>query len=400
MRFRTFATGATIVVAAACSTTITTEATTGTTSTSVAVSSSSSSGQCICDAVDGGSSTTSAMTSSSSGSGAGGLGGSGGAGGLGGSGGVDAGTLASPPPAQGMQPANGTADATFAAKQLYIGDTDWNGAPDKANGWKNFGYNIDGVAPSNLAGFCKPVVGASNNVHVEGINGIENSFGHIILQILLGLSSNVSSTINQGIAAGNFTLLFTVDKLGAGSSYNPIPSRYDAGGKLGTPPSFNGTDAWPVIQGTTVDFPNAYVVNDTWVSGPPASLAISLPIAGFDLALHLNHAVVTMNLNTSYNVVERGVISGVIPTADLQNQVVMAAGSFDPSLCMGPTILAIVQQIAQASDILQDGTQDPNKTCDGISIGLGFVGALEQLGPTQPAVITPNPCGPADAGPG
>ena len=51
-------------------------------------------------------------------------------------------------------------------------------------------------------------------------------------------------------------------------------------------------------------------------------------------------------------------------------------------------------QIAQASDILTDGTQDPTKPCDGISIGLGFDGALVQLGtPVAPPPPPTNPCG-------
>ena len=45
---------------------------------------------------------------------------------------------------------------------------------------------------------------------------------------------------------------------------------------------------------------------------------------------------------------------------------------------------------------MQDGTQDPTKTCDGISIGLGFDAELVQLGPIAPPAATPNPC--ADAG--
>jgi hypothetical protein len=51
-------------------------------------------------------------------------------------------------------------------------------------------------------------------------------------------------------------------------------------------------------------------------------------------------------------------------------------------------------QIAQASDILQDGTQDPTLPCDGISIGLGFDAVLDQLGPmVAPKPPPPNPCG-------
>jgi ubiquinone/menaquinone biosynthesis C-methylase UbiE len=152
----------------------------------------------------------------------------------GGSGGADAGTLASPPGPGPMQPPTGTGTTTFAVTKLYIGDTDPDGTPDVANGWTHFGYNIDGVAPNNLAGFCKPLFNASpSQVHKEGINGIENSFGHNILPVLLGINSQVSATINQAITNGYFTLLFSLDQLGTGVSDNPLTSHYAAAGQLG-----------------------------------------------------------------------------------------------------------------------------------------------------------------------
>ncbi len=48
-----------------------------------------------------------------------------------------------------------------------------------------YGYNIDGVAPGDAAAFCQPMQGASATpVHEEGIDGIENAFGHIVLPLL------------------------------------------------------------------------------------------------------------------------------------------------------------------------------------------------------------------------
>jgi len=45
---------------------------------------------------------------------------------------------------------------------------------------------------------------------------------------------------------------------------------------------------------------------------------------------------------------------------------------------------------------MSDGTQDPTQTCDGISIGLGFDGALVQVGAAVAPTSPPNPC--ADGG--
>ena len=73
----------------------------------------------------------------------------------------------------------------------------------------------------------------------------------------------------------------------------------------------------------------------------------------------------------------------------------MVEGAISTSSCTAS--MNILESIGQASDIMQDGTQDPTKTCDGISIGLGFTATIDQVGPTVPAMTTPDPC--ADAGP-
>jgi hypothetical protein len=51
-----------------------------------------------------------------------------------------------------------------------------------------------------------------------------------------------------------------------------------------------------------------------------------------------------------------------------------------------------LRHIQQASDILTDGTQDPTKTCDGISIGLGFEMVDAARGGVGPASATLMAC--------
>ncbi|HEY2365979.1 MAG TPA: hypothetical protein VGH87_06315, partial [Polyangiaceae bacterium] len=70
------------------------------------------------------------------------------------------------------------------------------------------------------------------------------------------------------------------------------------------------------------------------------------------------------------------------------------AGRISQSLC-GSAFDGIAQQITQASDIKKDGSNAPGATCDGISIGLGFVGK-KIANPTKVAVddgsVPPDPC--------
>jgi hypothetical protein len=161
---------------------------------------------------------------------------------------------------------------------------------------------------------------------------------------------------------------------------------------------FDGSDVWPLVSGTKIGFASSYIVGDTWVSGTSLQSAtgpfvLRLLVSDFPVTLKILLPRLAMTLDPTHTKATSGIISGVLLTSDFEAEVQAIAGAFDPSLCSGPTIQSILQQIAQASDILHDGTQDPTKPCDAISIGLGFDAVREQLGPTVPAPAPlPDPC--------
>jgi hypothetical protein len=333
-----------------------------------------------------------------------------------GTGGGASGTHANPPPPPAMKAPDGTASTTFAVSQLYLGDTNPDGTPNMANGWKNYGYDLDGkISTATSTDLCKPRDNnAPKNVYPDGTNGIDNSFGKNILPIILGLASDASSKINDSIKQGSFTIMLDMEKLGTGGDYNPMVTQLYAGANFadannGAAPKFDGTDKWPVVpellnnptditKGSKVQFPMSYLTGNTWVSGSKGNVTLSLSIAGFTLDLTIGNAVLTGELSADHKSIKHGIIAGVLPTDDLIASLKKVAGAFDPSLCSGATIDSIASQIAQASDILKDGTQDPTKSCDGISIGLGFDAALVQLGDIAPAAMPkPDPCS-ADGG--
>jgi len=331
-----------------------------------------------------------------------------------GSGGGAAGTHAEPPAPPAMTPGDGATSVTFAISKLYLGDTDPNGTPDKTNGWKNYGYDLDGkISTAASTDLCQVRDNASpKNVYPDGNDGIDNSFGKLILPIILGISSTAPTAINDSITTGKFTVMLDMLKLGTGTNYNPLTTNLYAGGDLGSDPKFDGTDMWPVLPsllndptsiagGSKVSFASSYVTNNTWVSGSKGNVLLALTISGFTLNLEIANAVITLQLDPTHKHGTSGVIAGVLQTEALTTQLQMVAGSFDPTLCSGPTIESIISQITQASDILQDGTQDPTKPCDGISIGLGFDAELVELGPiAPPPTAKANPCGTGGGGAG
>jgi hypothetical protein len=310
---------------------------------------------------------------------------------------------------------------TFAVGQWFFGVTDPDGGPDKANGWKHFGFDLDGqiseaCAPGSFASLCMVRDRASSQVvQQNGDDGIDNAFGGLILPILLGVSSSFSLKANDDLSLGGQTLLLDLENLGTGTDYFPLTARLYDGAPLGKRPARDGSDVWPVRADLLTDPTNvgssklqtttSYVVGNTWVARFHGDLPIKTTLSGIPLTLLVNDPLIAMTLDPQHQTVTGGTIAGVIATDTLVAEARYVAALYDPTdLCSGPTLDSILKQITQASDILADGTQDPTKPCTGISIGLGFDAYRVQLGPiAPPETPPPSPCtdaGTGDAGSG
>jgi len=306
-----------------------------------------------------------------------------------------------------MPPPPNAPDVTFAISKLFLGDTDRDGTPNKVSGWKQYGFDLDHKISTALSvDLCIPRKNAPvKTVYPDGNNGIDNAFGKNILPMFLGLSSTFSADENARITKGEHTLLFHVQKLGPDIDYNPLLGREYAGANLGQPPKFDGSDTWPVnpaslvnpadIMSAKTQFPQSYLTANTWVGIAQGDLDFSLAVLGASAVLPIKHAIVTMDLSLDHKAAQNGTIAGVITVNDFVAYLKKAAGTFDPSLCSGPTIDSILAQLEQAADILADTSQDPTKLCDAISIGLGFDAKVVKLGAIAPPVMpSPDPCAP------
>lgn len=288
------------------------------------------------------------------------------------------------PPAapEGATAADGTDDAVYAVSKLYLGDTDRDGKSDKANpAWKKFGYNLDGkISNKDATDLCQPVEGASKSVvYPDGDKGIDNAFGKSIASLLSDLEFGTPK-VNEQLATGSFTLLLKLDKLGAGASYDPVSASLYGGEKLGHAPLNDGSDVWPLVPelldasgNPTITFPGAYLNDNTFVSGEPTKITIAIDIGGVALNLAINKAVLTAKLSSDHKTATEGTIAGVIKTSDLLDAIAKIPDAADLMDTVGPIL-------SQAADILADGTQDPSKPCDAISVGLGFDLVQAQLG--------------------
>jgi hypothetical protein len=313
-----------------------------------------------------------------------------------------------PPPPKGAPTGDGSG-YTFAVSKLYLGGTDRNGATNK-NAWKDFGYNLDKlISTAASTDVCKPNAGGSPKVHEDGFEGIDNAFGKELWPLITGLAPTAEVDINESIADGSFTIIVDMTNLGTEANYLSILSRLYAGTELMDPPRWDGTDMWPVapelltdpndITSSEVVFPESYLNENTWVSGTPGVLTLAVSVQGFELNLQITQATISMKLDESRSQASEGTIAGVIEVETLISELRKVAGSFSQSLCEGTTFDGIANQLRKACDILADGTQDPNKTCNSISVGLGFDALPVQLGEvSDPVPPGEDPCAPGGNG--
>jgi hypothetical protein len=106
-----------------------------------------------------------------------------------------------------------------------------------------------------------------------------------------------------------------------------------------------------------------------------------------------------MQLDPQRRSATNGTLAGVLAPADIAAEARRLGGNIDPDVCSGSVVIdSLVTLIQQAADILLDATQDPAKTCDGISIGLGFNAVRAELGPIAAREAPPPSSCPEDAG--
>lgn len=320
------------------------------------------------------------------------------------------------PPAPGpAQPGDAGASVAFAVDRLFLGDTDRNGNKTPGS-WKEYGFNIDGLVSSAAStGLCKPAAGAEpSDIYPDGAGGIDNSFGKNLVNLIGTLLTDPSTRVSDAIANGDFTVILKIDGLGDQPSYNPLTAKLYGGAALGAAPAWDGSDRWPVvselledtqdIESAKVVFPDSYVVDNTWVSGPEpqGTLKLNLTISNNTIGLTISNLRIAMDLAPDHKSVVKGTIAGVLETDVLVEELRNVISAAFPSFCEGPGLDSTLAQVRRAADIMKDGSQDPSQECNAISIGIGFTAKQVQLGDiAPPAEATSTPCGdtsPTDGG--
>jgi len=311
------------------------------------------------------------------------------------------------PPSEPDGPeADGNTPTVLAVSRLFLGDTDRDGNRSD-DAWRQYGYNLDGrVSDAGDDDHCQPVSGAADSVKEDGEDGIDNGFGHGVLSVMSLLEERPTENAASQIESGRFTYLIPLNNLGAGLNQTGVDAALLHGAPLSDPPLFDGTDIWPVtaesvndgdLNDPRVAFPNSFVADGTWSSGPYTDFQLVVSISDIPLTFNLHEAVITMDVEGtgSEAVATNGIIAGVLERDELAEEFRRAAGAINPTFCSGLIIEQLLTNIRRTADIMSDGSNgDSSETCDGISVGLGFEARAVSLG--EVAAELPPPDDPCD----
>jgi hypothetical protein len=283
----------------------------------------------------------------------------------------------------------------LAIKQLSWGE-------GNSGQWKSFGFDLDGKASTaSSTDLCQPNSGASPSIpYPDGDQGIDNSFGKNILPMLLAIDSTWVGDIQTALDSGAFTTLLNACLTPQGDAQSLDAKLFD-GTPLGAAPRWDGTDSWPVKPELLTDpsdpsssrfiFSGGSITGSIYDAGS-GTFVMSLPmhVSGMtgELRLTIHSARVTMTLSPDRKSAVGGRLGGVLDTEELVAEVTKVGALV--GLCGSATLNSLVTQVRQASDIMNDGTQNPMATCNGISIGVGFQMQQAQLGAVGPSVSGPT----------
>lgn len=275
----------------------------------------------------------------------------------------------------------------LAIDEIFLGANGFDGTA-ASDAWKEFGFDIDGQATAaDTSKHCLPAQGGSAGDFVDGPMGRDNSFGRNVLPAVNALVPPLDKQANDAIATGQFTQIFAFEGLGSEADVPSLVTRVYGGAPLGKAPAWKGSDCWPVLHETLTDpkdvasakttFATAKLVNNRWDSNGEQVFDLTLNVAGLALPITIHRARMSVQLAPTHQGGALGQIGGLVKTEEFVSRLRIVAGFLGSTACdVFDSTLA--NQIRRASDLLEDGTQDPTKTCNAISVGIGF--SLRQVG--------------------
>lgn len=323
-------------------------------------------------------------------------------------------------PAKSGLPTTSDASINFAARYLWLGETDKTAAfTSDPSAWITFGYNIDGkVTTSTSTDVCTLDPNALPTAQVDGNEGADDSFGeNLVGDISIAFGGGISADLSKKIGLGFFTFQFDTTGLSTSTTQTNtgLSAEVFGGSRFAGMPTFTLADSWPVdpatladgvslVHGAKISFSDAYVVNGVWVSGDPTDIIFTIAVSQESLVLVFHQAVATFQHtldDAGAHHARSGMIAGILKASELITSIKGVIGGISGGQYCGlvPTFAA---KIEAAQDIMENGTNVEGSPCNGISVAIAFTADQIQLPTTVGPIKTSDasvPSCPSDAGP-
>jgi hypothetical protein len=293
-----------------------------------------------------------------------------------------------------MMPPMCSADEStvLAATELFFGE-------GNSGEWKKVGWNLDNLeSTATSKDVCKPKAGASPSTpYPDGDGGIDNSFGKNLLPVILQLYPTWVDDIYKSIQNGFFTSMLKIECLPETGDAPLLNTKLFGATPLPNKPVWDGTDTWSVApellsdptdpDSSTIIFGQSSVTGTLFDAGKNGTFVLSVPLKTMtdstSIKLTLYAAKLQMTLADDRKSSTNGMLGGVLNTEEFVAEVKKVGALL--GLCGTSVLDNVITQVRQSSDILTDGTQDPERECDGISMGMGFNMSQVLLGDVGPA---------------
>jgi hypothetical protein len=306
--------------------------------------------------------------------------------------------LAQPPERPAIPAAGDDVEIVFVMKAIHFGDgLDASGRPE----YLDLGYDLDGLCtgPGREAAGCTAPDWLDLDLR-DGDRGQDNSVGKLLLsqEATFAASIITSDQLNANVADGINapTSVLRIRDFGGLGEDDRVEVDWFVTGALGSPPTFTGADAWPVLASTLADpeastgaatvshfrDPNAFVTQRVLVA---RFERVQIPL--LDVYFNVQDLVLTGRLNPVIGTgewrLEDGILTGWTTSQELLRVIpLIAESSFGVSLCTDnaanyPTVKRF---ICAAADLAEDGSTDGSALCLRHSVGARFEAAPGALG--------------------
>lgn len=288
----------------------------------------------------------------------------------------------------------------LAVSKLDLGSLDEQGYLDMDR-WRTYGYDLDHQdTPKTGPGTCAPVTESKEWSFEDGEDGIDNTFGRMVGNLLYLLDGQPPYDIESTLAEGAPTLLFDLQDLGTLPVYSSISAAIYESTTLLSPPKYDGTDVFPVSAestqegGETPDLKlvESYVADDgehgTWVARGEGTRTMRItigdpknPALAFRMRIHEPIVAIKLTEDRRHGT---GTLAGRVSAEEVLTEALRITQVAEPDTCGQMVLEQLKQGLARGADLRLDGNTDPTLPCDAFSLGLRFKADAVLLGPVAP----------------